>query len=74
MSAGEQGTVLSVRGGGGVKRRLEAMGVRRGVAIEKITGSPFGGPVIVKIGSVRLAIGYGMAGKVLLEVKPVRAL
>jgi ferrous iron transport protein A len=74
MIEGDQGTVLSVQGGGGVRRRLEAMGVRRGVTIEKVTGSPFGGPVIVKIGNVRLAVGYGMAGKIVVEVKRVGAL
>lgn len=73
MTEGERGTILSVQGGGGVRHRLETMGVRRGMAIEKVTGSPFGGPVIVKIGNVRLAIGYGMAGKIIVEVKRVGA-
>lgn len=68
MAEEERGTILSVQGGGGVRRRLEAMGVRRGVEVEKVTGSPFGGPVIVRIGNIRLAIGYGMAGKIIVEV------
>jgi ferrous iron transport protein A len=70
MSGGEEGTVLSVQGGGGARRRLEALGVRPGVTIVKVTGSPFGGPVIIGIGPVRLAIGYGMAGKIIVEVIP----
>jgi ferrous iron transport protein A len=69
MRAGEQGVVFEILGGIGSKRRLEVMGVRLGVTIEKMTGSPFGGPVVVRIGQMRLAIGYGMASKVMVEVK-----
>ncbi len=68
MKSGDQGTVFEVRGGAGVRRRLEAMGVRSGVAVEKVTGSPFGGPVIIKIGHARLAIGCGMASKIIVEL------
>ncbi|RXL88855.1 ferrous iron transport protein A, partial [Citrobacter sp. AAK_AS5] len=58
-----------ILGGGGLRRRLEAMGLPPGATIVKLTGSPFGGPVVVRIGPVRLAIGFGMAGKVMVEVE-----
>lgn len=74
LKAGDKGTVFAVQGGAGVRRRLEVMGVRRGVAIEKVTGSPFGGPVIIRIGNVRLAIGCGVAGKIIVKVKQAGAL
>jgi ferrous iron transport protein A len=48
---------------------LEAIGVRPGVTIEKLTGSPFGGPVVIRIGHMRLAIGYGMASKVMVAAE-----
>jgi len=69
MRAGEQGTVFEIRGGISVKRRLEAIGVRPGVTIEKLTDSPFGGPVVIRIGHMRLAIGYGMASKVMVAAE-----
>lgn len=69
MKAGEQGTVTEILGGIGLRQRLEAMGVRPGVKIEKMTGSPFGGPVVIKVRRVRFAIGSGMAGKVIVEVE-----
>lgn len=69
MRAGGRGTVLEILGGGGLIRRLEALGVRPGVRIEKMTGSPFGGPVVVRIGQTRLAVGAGMAGKIIVEWK-----
>lgn len=69
MRAGEQGTVLKILSSIGLKRRLEAMGIRPGVRIEKITGSPFSGPIVIRIEHIRLAIGYGMANKILVEVR-----
>lgn len=74
MKAGEQGTIFEILGSIGLTRRLVAMGMRPGVTIEKMTGSPFGGPVIIRIGHMRLAIGYGMAGKVMVEVEKAGAL
>jgi ferrous iron transport protein A len=67
MRAGERGTVFKIQGGIGMKRRLEAMGIRPGISIVKIAGSPLGGPVVIGIGPVRLAIGCGMAVKVIVD-------
>ena len=69
MTAGEQGTVFEIRGGGSIKRRLEAIGLRPGVTIEKLSGSLFGGPVVIRIGHMRLAIGHGMASKVMVAAE-----
>ena len=46
MRAGERGTVFKIQGGIGMKRRLEAMGIRPSASIVKIAGSPFSGPVV----------------------------
>lgn len=69
MGAGERGVVFEVVGGHGLRRRLESLGVRPGMMIEKMTGSPFGGPVVIRIGRARFAIGSGMASKVIVEVQ-----
>ena len=69
MRAGERGTIFKIQGGIGLKRRLEAMGIRSGATIVKIAGSPLGGPVVIRIGPMRLAIGCGMAAKVMVDVK-----
>ena len=69
MRAGARGTVFKIQGGIGLKRRLEAMGIRPGASIIKIAGSPLGGPVVIGIGSMRLAIGCGMAVKVIVDLE-----
>lgn len=66
---GRTATVLQVCGGRGIVGRLEAMGIRPGVTLSKISGRPLGGPVVVQINGSRIAMGFGMAGKVLVEVE-----
>jgi len=69
MPAGRQGTIVEIHGGRGFIRRLDAMGIRPGMSITKISSMLMRGPVTVQAGSTRLAIGYGIAGKILVTVK-----
>ncbi len=68
MKAGQWGKVIEIHGGHGMTRRLEAMGIRPGVKITKISSQIMRGPVIVKTGNTQVAIGFGMARRVLVEV------
>jgi Fe2+ transport system protein FeoA len=58
--------VKEIIGGTGIHNRLTAMGVYAGCEIEK-KSSIFGGPVIVKVCRSVVAIGRGMAGKIIVE-------
>jgi ferrous iron transport protein A len=68
MKVGQGGTIVNIEGGFGVTRRLEVLGVRPGKRIVKVSSHFWRGPVTVKIGNSPIAIGYGMASKVLVEV------
>jgi ferrous iron transport protein A len=69
MMVGAEGTVRQLAGGLAFTRRIEAMGIRPGVRLVKTSGSYLGGPVTVRAGNVQLALGYGMASKVMVEVE-----
>jgi len=69
MKVGEQGTVFEILGGIGLKRRLMAMGIKPGVTIERTVASPFCGPVVIRIEHIRLAVGFGMANKIVVEAR-----
>ena len=69
MQIGQKGTVVQIKGGLGATRRLEVLGVRPGRNIAKVSSHFWRGPVTVKVDSSIIAIGYGMASKVLVEVK-----
>jgi ferrous iron transport protein A len=68
MRPGQRGVVVAIQAGLGATRRLDAMGIRPGVVLKKVSGQLFGGPVVVQAGNLRIAIGLGMARKVLVEL------
>lgn len=68
MDKGQTGRVVRLRGGCHFKNRLEALGIRPGKEITKISSMFLQGPITVKIGNAKVAIGYGMAGKIEVEV------
>lgn len=68
MESGTKGKIIEIQGGRGLCTRLNAMGIRPGVRIKKISGQIMRGPVIVGVGSTQIAIGFGMASRVLVEV------
>ena len=69
MNARQSGRVVKIEGGAGLVNRLGAMGIRPGRKITKLSSMLMRGPVMVQQGSTRLAIGYGMAGKILVELE-----
>jgi ferrous iron transport protein A len=68
MRKGTKGRVISVVGGRGVSLRLSAQGIAPGMVVEKISALR-GGPVVLRVGRSRVAIGLGLARKVLVEVE-----
>lgn len=68
MEAGTKGSVIGVEGGKGLRMRLDALGIHPGVKITKVSGQLMRGPIIVRVGSTQIAIGFGMATRVIVEV------
>jgi len=69
MGMKQEGVVTEIQGGFALARRLDAMGIRPGVKVEKMSGPYLQGPVTVRVGNARMALGFGMASKVLLETE-----
>jgi len=69
MEEGRSGIVVEIMGGIGALRRLELLGVRVGRKITKISGMFMRGPVTVQVDHTQVGIGFGMASKVIVEVK-----
>jgi len=67
MKKGRAGRVLAVRGGMGLVRRLASMGIRPGVLVVKESNSFLKGPVTIRVGNAQVALGYGMASRILVE-------
>ena len=69
MRIGQSGTVMGFQGGGGFARNLNALGVRIGKRIRKVSSMLMNGPVVVEVDGMRIAIGFGMARRIAVEVE-----
>jgi len=68
MEIGQTGTIIEILGGWGLIRRLEALGIRPGKKVMKISTTLFRGPVTLKTGNTQVAVGFGMARKIIVQV------
>ncbi len=68
MKAGQSGIVAQIQGGHGLINRLSALGIRPGKKITKVGSMFMRGPVTVQLDSTQVAIGFGMANKVIVEL------
>lgn len=65
VSTGETVEVVVVRAGWGLQRRLADLGLTPGVRVRVInSGKP--GPVVLDVRGSRLALGYGVAHKIMV--------
>ncbi|HPO91484.1 MAG TPA: FeoA family protein [Victivallales bacterium] len=65
LKQSEKAKVISLEGGKGFLAHLNDMGIRVGVIVEMISNS--GGPVHIKVGESRFAIGHEMAKRIFVE-------
>ncbi|MDQ7781905.1 MAG: FeoA family protein [Desulfomonilaceae bacterium] len=67
LKPGQKAFVVALMGGRSFQTRLIDMGLNVGSAVELIrTANVRGGGALVAVGETRLAIGSGMAGKILV--------
>ena len=69
MKVGEAGIVVEIQGGYGLIRRIEALGIRRGKRITKLSSQLWRGPITVGVDNLQVAIGFGMARKIIVEAE-----
>ena len=67
MERGRHGTVLQIKGGHGVVGRLNALCIIPGKKITKISAMLMKGPVTIEVDRARIAIGFGMAKKIIVK-------
>ncbi|MBN1367375.1 MAG: ferrous iron transport protein A [Dehalococcoidales bacterium] len=69
LRAGDVGEITQIVGGPGMVNRLDAMGIRPGTKITKISSGFMRGPVTIMVNRTQIAVGFGMANRILVEVK-----
>ena len=70
LKKGAKAKILEVKVSKQMALRLSHLGIRPGCSIAKISNFALRGPVTVKVGSATIALGHGMAEKVVVEPHP----
>ena len=68
MHPGQSGRVAEIQGGFGLVSRLNGLGIIPGKRISKLTAMLGRGPVTIEVDRVQIAIGFGMARKIFVEL------
>ena len=68
ISQGEEVTVVDIRAGRGITKRLADMGLTPGATLRVIT-SHVPGPILVDLRGSRLVLGHGIAQKVMVKME-----
>lgn len=67
MKQGESGIVVDIRGGHGMLRKMESLGIRPSIKIVKVSSQFMRGPINIRVGNSKIAIGFGIAKKIVVE-------
>lgn len=64
----KQVRVVAIEGGKNVRSHLSLLGIHIGDWLKVVERAPFRGPVLVEINGTRVAIGRGVAAKVIVDI------
>ncbi|QAA75976.1 MAG: hypothetical protein BIP78_0208 [Candidatus Bipolaricaulis sibiricus] len=68
LSPGQVGRLVAVHGGHGSLMRLRRLGLRPGAQVRAVATGRWGGPVLVEVNGCRVALGRGLARRILVQV------
>jgi len=63
----EKGKIINILAGQGAIKRLSSLGLTPGTIVTKICEAPLLGPIQISVRNTRIAIGRGLAQKVLVQ-------
>jgi len=69
MKRGEAGVVTEIQGGTDATQRIQSMGIRIGKKVKKGEAHFWRGPQTILVDNFKVAIGFGMASKIMIEVE-----
>lgn len=69
IQTGKEATITHISGGHRMLNKVEALGIRKGIKIKKVSSQMMHGPITIQIGNTRIAIGFGMAQKIFVNME-----
>lgn len=69
MQPGESGIITEIRGAHGLISKVQSIGIRPGKKITKVSSHFWRGPQTIEIDNIQVAIGFGMAKRIFVQVE-----
>lgn len=69
MKEKRKGKIIEISSGSALQNRLMSMGIYKGREITKLSHIGLKGPAVIKIGRSILALGHGVASKIIVETQ-----
>ena len=69
LRPGEIAEIIALNGGDEFQSRLRAMGLAEGQTVRKLSRIRWGGPIVLLVNRAQVAVGRGMARKIVIRVK-----
>ncbi len=66
IGQGKDVKIVDIKDGHRFREKVDSMGLRIGVRVRKVSGQLLNGPITIKIGNTKVAIGHGMAKKIMV--------
>lgn len=67
LKTGQTAKIKSLKCGFGLQRKIISLGIRIGREIKVISSQPFRGPIVVEVDGMRIALGRGIANKIIVK-------
>lgn len=69
LKSNHRGRIAEISGGRNLNDKLMNMGIYKGKEVVKVSHIGLKGPVVIKIGRSILALGHGVAEKIIVEAE-----
>jgi ferrous iron transport protein A len=67
LEAGKEAKITEIIGGQHMLSKVDALGIRVGAKLKKLSSQAWRGPITIQMGNARIAIGFGMAKKIFVH-------
>ena len=67
LNPGDEARIISLEGGYGLQQRLNRLGLHPGDTLRLVARGAFRGPLLILIHGTRIALGRGVARRVVVE-------
>ena len=67
LTRNQTAKITDINGGYGFRKRLQVLGIHKGITVKVLSKQPLRGPLTICVGNCQMTLGRGMAHKIMVE-------